>query len=101
MSQDRLTYDTDISAQVQGEIQSIVGRLEILIAERDKAVAAAMSDYQADGVSEEYQGVETRWKNAAGEVKEIIRLVRNTLEQNDQTAANTGARARAAVQNIG
>jgi uncharacterized protein YukE len=101
MSQDRLTYDTDVSAQVQGEIQSIVGRLESLIAERDKAVAAAMSDYQADGVSEEYQGVESRWKNAAGEVKEIIRLVRNTLEQNDQTAANTGARARAAVQNIG
>ena len=101
MSQDRLTYDTNVSAQVQGEIQSIVGRLESLIADRGKAVAAAMSDYQADGVSDEYQHVENRWKNAAGEVKEIIRLVRSTMEQNDQTAANTGARARAAVQNIG
>ncbi|MFE0201486.1 pore-forming ESAT-6 family protein, partial [[Kitasatospora] papulosa] len=62
---------------------------------------AAMADYQADGVSDEYHGKEVRWNRAANEVRNIIRLVRTTLEQNDSTAQTTLARARAAVDNIG
>ena len=101
MSLDRISYDTDASAQVEGDIASIVGRLEALIADRDQAVAAAMSEFQADGVSEDYHHAETRWKNSAAEVKEIIRLVKETLLRNDETAGSTQQRARAAVQNIG
>lgn len=101
MSQDRVSYDTDTSTSVQGDIQSIVGRLETLIGDREKAVNAAMSDFQADGVSEEYQGVETRFRNAANETRNIIALVKETLNLNDQTASSAGARARGAVQNIG
>lgn len=101
MSQDRVSYDTDTSTSVQGDIQSIVGRLETLIGDREKAVNAAMSDFQADGVSEEYQGVETRFRNAANETRNIIALVKETLNLNDQTASGAGARARGAVQNIG
>ena len=101
MSQDRLSYDTDTSSAVQGDIQSIVGRLETLIGEREKAVNTAMSDFQADGVSEEYQAVETRFRNAANETRNIIALVKQTLNLNDQTASSAGARAKGAVQNIG
>ena len=101
MSQDRLSYDTDTSAAVQGDIQSIVARLEALIGEREKAVNAAMADFQADGVSEEYQAVENRFRNAANETRNIIALVKQTLTQNDETATGAGARARSAVQNIG
>lgn len=101
MSQDRVSFDTDISASVQGDIQSIVGRLEALIADREKAVSTAMSDFQADGVSEEYQAVEMRFKNAANETRNIISLVKATLGLNDQTATGAGSRARSAVQNIG
>ncbi|MGW5213817.1 hypothetical protein ACWEQO_22105 [Streptomyces sp. NPDC004051] len=39
--------------------------------------------------------------SAADEVREIIRLVRTTMEQNDGTAQSALARARAAVDNIG
>ncbi|MCC3292110.1 MULTISPECIES: pore-forming ESAT-6 family protein [Arthrobacter] len=101
MSQDRLSYDTDTSSAVQGDIQSIVARLESLIGEREKAVNAAMSDFQADGVSEDYQAVENRFRNAANETRNIIALVKQTLSQNDETAAGAGARAKSAVQNIG
>lgn len=101
MALDRISYDTDASAQVEGDIAGIVGRLESLIADRDQAVANAMSEFQADGVSEEYHHIEQRWKTSAGEVKEIIRLVKETLLRNDETAGSTQQRARTAVQNIG
>ena len=101
MSQDRLSYDTDISSAVQGAIQSVVGHLESLIGAHEKSVNSAMSDFQADGVSEEYRAVENRFRNAAHETRNIIALVKQTLNLNDQTAFSAGARAKGAVQNIG
>lgn len=101
MALDRISYDTDASAQVEGDIAGIVGRLESLISDRDQAVANAMSEFQADGVSEEYHHIEQRWKSSAGEVKEIIRLVKETLLRNDETASGTQQRAQTAVKNIG
>ncbi|MFF1543953.1 pore-forming ESAT-6 family protein [Streptomyces sp. NPDC058291] len=98
---DRRSYDTDASSEVQGGLQGIVGQLERVLADRDKAVKAAMADFQADGVSEEYHGKELRWNRAANEVRSIIQLVRSTLEDNDGTAQSTMAKARAAVDNIG
>ena len=100
-SQDRRSYDTGASSDVQGGLQIIIGQLERVLGDRDRAVKAAMADYQADGVSDDYHGKEVRWNKAANEVREIIRLVRTTLEQNDGTAQSTLARARAAVDNIG
>ncbi|MET8897135.1 pore-forming ESAT-6 family protein [Streptomyces albogriseolus] len=98
---DRRSYDTGASSEVQGGLQGIVGQLERVLADRDKAVKAAMADFQADGVSEEYHGKEMRWNRAAQEVRSIIQLVRTTLEDNDGTAQSTMAKARAAVDNIG
>ncbi|MEV5983957.1 pore-forming ESAT-6 family protein [Streptomyces sp. NPDC052051] len=98
---DRRSYDTGASAEVQGGLQGIVGRLETVLGDRDRAVKTAMADYQADGVSDEYHGKEVRWNKAAGEVRDIIQLVRSTLEKNDGTAQATLAKARAAVNNIG
>ncbi|GAA2276065.1 MULTISPECIES: pore-forming ESAT-6 family protein [Streptomyces] len=98
---DRRSYDTGASSEVQGGLQGIVGQLERVLADRDRAVKAAMADFQADGVSEEYHGKEMRWNRAADEVRNIIRLVRTTLEENDGTAQSTMAKARAAVDNIG
>ncbi|MEU2383277.1 pore-forming ESAT-6 family protein [Streptomyces sp. NPDC012461] len=100
-SMDRRSYDTGASSEVQGGLQGIVGQLERVLADRDKAVKAAMADFKADGVSDEYHGKEVRWNRAANEVRSIIRLVRTTLEENDGTAQATLAKARAAVDNIG
>ncbi|MGW2819046.1 pore-forming ESAT-6 family protein, partial [Streptomyces sp. NPDC001415] len=82
-------------------LAGIVGHLERVLTDRDRAVKAAMAEFTADGVSDEYHGKELRWNKAATEVREIIRLVRGTLELNDGTAQSTLAKAKAAVDAIG
>lgn len=101
MSMDRISFDTGVSSQVQSDVESIASRLESLISERDQQVASALSDFQMDGADAEYQQVETRWKNASNEVKNIITLIRQTLAENDQTATSTQSRTRSAIANIG
>lgn len=98
---DRRSFDTGASQQVQGDVQGIVGRLEALIGQRDQAVSAAMSNFQADGVSDQYATVEKRWQSAAHEVRQIIQLVKTTMSQNDETATTASSQARSAVQSIG
>jgi uncharacterized protein YukE len=97
----RRSYDTGTSQQVQGDINAIASRLETLINERNRAVQQAMADFQADGVSDEYSGVERRWHTAASEVKHIITLVKDTLNKNDDTATSTLSKAKSAVGGIG
>ncbi|MGW1201006.1 pore-forming ESAT-6 family protein [Streptomyces sp. NPDC002536] len=98
---DRRSYDTGASGEVQGSLQGIISRLETVLTERDAAVKAAMADFQADGVSDQYHGKEQRWQSAAHEVRQIINLLRNTMEKNDGTAQSTLAKAKAAVDGIG
>ncbi|ATZ26042.1 pore-forming ESAT-6 family protein [Streptomyces lavendulae] len=100
-NQDRTSYDVAASVEVQGGLGGIIGQLERVLGEREAAVKAAMSEFTADGVSDEYHGKELRWHKAANEVRDIIRLVRGTLEQNDSTAQATLAKAKAAVDGIG
>ncbi|GGM10397.1 MULTISPECIES: pore-forming ESAT-6 family protein [Micromonospora] len=101
MGTDRRSFDTGTSQQVQGDLAGIVARLEAVISQRSADVAAAMADFQADGVSDEYRTVEDRWNRAAGEVRTIIDLVKTTMAKNDDTATSTLTRARSAVQSIG
>ena len=101
MSMDRRSFDTGVSQQVQGDLGGIIARLESMIDARQADVNAAMSDFSADGVSEEYQAVEVRWNRAATEVQSIIDLVKTTMTRNDETASMTLSRARSAVQSIG
>ena len=98
---DRRSFDTGVSQQVQGDLAGIISRLEANISQRQADVNAAMSDFQADGVDQEYHNVEQRWNRAATEVRTIINLVKQTMTNNDQTAADTLSRARNAVQSIG
>ena len=93
-------YDVGASQEAQGNIQTIMSRPESLIGEHDTDVSAAMAEFEATGVSEEYSAKELKWHNAANEVRDIIRLVRETLETNDATAQEALSRANAAVQNI-
>jgi hypothetical protein len=98
---DRISFDTASSGVVQDDVAVIVGQLEALMAARDGQVNRAMSDFQADGVSEDYHAVEQRWQRASDEVRMIIELVKSVLSRNDETAASAQARARSAIQNIG
>lgn len=98
---DRRAYDVGASTEVQGGIKAVIGQLDTVIAAREAQVAAAMSDFTAEGVADDYHAKELRWKNASQEVKNIIQLLNTTLAKNDATAQQTLQRARTAVNNIG
>jgi uncharacterized membrane-anchored protein YhcB (DUF1043 family) len=100
-STDRRSFDTGVSQQVQSDLGGIVARLEANISQRQSDVAQAMSDFQADGVDDQYRTVETRWNNAASQVQQIIALVRTTMTKNDDSATGALTRARGAVDAIG
>jgi hypothetical protein len=96
----RRSYDTAASQEAQTNIHTIIGRLEALIGQHDTDVSTALSDFEATGVSDQYSAKELKWHNAANEVREIIRLVKGTLEANDGTAQATLSKASAAVEAI-
>ncbi|GAA3871552.1 hypothetical protein GCM10022381_13300 [Leifsonia kafniensis] len=98
---DRRDYNIAASQNAQDNFNRVAGRLETLIDQRDSDVKAAMADYLADGVSEEYAAKELRWKNVAAEVKGIINSLRNSMEQNDQSAQAALTKAKSAVDAIG
>lgn len=98
---DRRDYDVSASQNAQDNFNRIASQLEALIEQRNKDVNNAMSDYQADGVSDEYRAKEQRWKNAGTEVKAIISTLRTALEKNDETAQDALKRAKSAVEAIG
>lgn len=98
---DRRDYSIAASQNAQDNFNRVAAQLEALIDQHDKDVNAAMSDYAAEGVSEDYRGKELRWKNAAGEVKGIIQTLRSSLERNDESAQTALSKARSAVEAIG
>ena len=98
---DRRDYDIAASQNAQDNFNRVAAQLEALIDQRDRDVQAAMADYAADGVSEDYRAKETRWKNAAAEVRGIIHTLRSSLERNDESAQDALRKARAAVESIG
>lgn len=98
---DRRDYDVAASQDAQDNFNRVASQLESLIDQRDRDVKAAMADYSADGVSEDYRAKETRWNNAASEVRTIISTLRSSLERNDETAQEALSKARSAVESIG
>lgn len=101
MGMDRNSYDTAASGDAQGNLQSVIARLEQVLNVRDQQVKAAMADFTADGVSDEYHGKEMQWKSSASEVRSIIAMLKNVLSQNDGTAQSTLSKAKSAVGGIG
>lgn len=98
---DRRDYDVAASQTAQDNFNRIAGQLEALIDQHDRDVNQAMSDYSAEGVSEEYRAKELRWKNAAQEVRTIITTLRTSLSNNDETAVATLRKAKSAVDAVG
>ncbi len=98
---DRRDFDVAASQNAQDNFSAVASRLESLIDQRDRDVKQAMSDYLADGVSEEYQMKEARWNRVAAEVRTIIQTLRSSLASNDEAAMQALQRAKTAVDNIG
>ena len=97
----RRDFDIAASQGAQDQFNAVASHLESLISQRDRDVALAMSEYQADGVSEEYAAKEQRWHNVAGQVRSIITTLRGSLASNDESASAALRQAGSAVASIG
>lgn len=93
-------FNTDSSAEAQALFRARATELEALLTARTQQVEAAMQHYEATGVSEEYHAKEQRWNTKAQEVRDIISTLRQSLEQNDETAQAAIRRAGNAVASI-
>ena len=90
-------YSVGASQSAQANFEQAATRLEAALQRRDQDVKAAMADYQADGVSEEYATLEKQWSDAGMQVRQVISTIRGSLEQNDEIAVTALQRARAAL----
>ncbi|NJQ08443.1 MULTISPECIES: hypothetical protein [Bacteria] len=100
MSDYRLAYDTAASGDTAENLMRIMRTLEALVTDHSGAVAQALSDFDATGVSEEYAAVEWKWEETATSVRTVISELARVLEENDITALNTSRAAGAAVAAI-
>jgi len=98
---DRRSWDDNSGEQAVDNFNRVAAQLEALMTQRDQDVRAAMGDYQADGVSGEYQAKEARWHQVAGQVRSIITALRGSLEQSREIAQTTTANAARSVAQIG
>ena len=80
-----------------GNSPAAASALEAALGRRDADVRAAMGAYQADGVSERYQAMETAWNNAGQEVRNVIAAIRGSLATNDDIAHRALSQAAAAI----
>lgn len=83
---DRNDYNISSSETAQANFNRIAGLLETALTRRDQDVKQAMSAYQADGVSDQYAGVEREWNAAGAEIKQIITVLQGSLADNDDIA---------------
>jgi len=83
---DRNDYNISASETAQANFERIAGLLETALTRRDSDVKQAMAAYQADGVSDQYAGVERQWNQAGTEIRGIITSLRTSLADNDDVA---------------
>ena len=94
---DRNDYSIGASQDAQSNFEAAASALEAALGRRDADVRAAMAVYQADGVSDRYQAMETQWNNAGQEVRNVIAAIRGSLASNDDVASRALAQAAAAI----
>ncbi|MGY4644695.1 hypothetical protein [Cellulomonas sp. URHB0016] len=94
---DRNDFDIASSQSAQANFERAAAALEAALARRDQDAKAALAVYQADGVSEQYAGVEQQWNAAGTEVRGIIQAIRNSLADNDEIARRSLQRAASAI----
>ena len=94
---DRNDYSIVSSEATQANFEQAATRLEAALQRRDQDVKAAMADYQADGVSEEYATLEKQWSDAGMQVRQVISTIRGSLVENDDVARRALSAARASI----
>ncbi len=94
---DRNDYNISSSQAAQSNFETVASQVESLLERRDADVKAAMAEYQADGVSDEYAQLERQWNDAGRQVRDVIAKIRASLADNDDVAHRALSSARSAI----
>lgn len=98
-SHDRNAHDVGVSQMVQDDFTTHAGALEAALDRHDSDVMTAMQDYDADGVSDNYLAMEKQYNAAGKEVRDIIKLLKDSLSQGDDVAITALNRAKSYIPN--
>lgn len=94
---DRNDYSVSASQAAQANFEAVASQLEAVLDRRDADVKAALAEYFAEGVSEEYAQLERQWNDAGCQVRQVIATIRQSLSDNDDIAVRAGAVARSHI----
>jgi flagellar motor component MotA len=97
---DQNSYDIDASTQVQDRVNQLSAQISSLITQHETNVKALLSDATMTNVTDSYREVETKFSKAAQDVLNIIRLLTDTMKDNDETARTALKQAQASVDAI-
>ena len=97
---DQNSYDIDASVQVQSRVKQLSGQIASVITQHETNVKALLADATMTGVTDSYREVEAKFSTAASDVLKIIRLLTDTMQDNDQTAQTAIKQAQSAVDAI-
>ncbi|MBO0609457.1 hypothetical protein [Myceligenerans salitolerans] len=92
--------DATASSRAQENLDRIAARLEALVEQRDPGAKGAMSD-PADGATDGFRAKEHRWNAAADEVRSIIRLMHQALDEPDAPQKGALNKAKPTADGIG
>lgn len=97
---DKVRYSSAAMDEASQNFAATAQRLEATIEDRRRDVAAAMSAYEATGVSDEYAEKERLWAESADRVVAIIAKLRSGMREADSHAADASARVQAIGQGL-
>ncbi|MFC7401167.1 hypothetical protein [Citricoccus sp. GCM10030269] len=95
-----IKYDAGAAATYEAEVESIAGRIETIIGDREDQKKFVESSYEATDNDADYSVVESKWLEAAEAVRDIVKLARSLMEQNDVTASTAHNAARIAIEGM-
>ncbi|MGL5853501.1 MAG: hypothetical protein ACRCZD_22180 [Phycicoccus sp.] len=96
----QLAYSISSSGQAQQDMRAAGTALLSTIEQRTGDTGVLAAAYHADGVSEDFQGVERLWQQVAEHVRTVMAELEGTLGESDGIATTAMTGARTAVDGI-
>lgn len=95
-----IRYSRAAMSDAERNVLASAQHLETVINDRRHAVAVAMAQYEATGVSAEYAAKEERWVAAANSVLEVVGTLRTAMNRTNRDTDDACARLRALAQGL-
>jgi WXG100 family type VII secretion target len=97
MADDVYSYDSAVARDAEGSLGQTVTALEGHLADLTGFVNTVCANWTGDE-QELYKGIQTKWDQAAGNVKEILNSVKQTLGSTTESVDGMRGQVRSTLQ---